>query len=520
MPMTTTEAAPRWGRWSHAFAARDAAAPETALELELTAPSGGRRQAPGFWDGEATWRVRFMPDEEGEWRYRTRSLPAVAGLDGQTGAFTCGPAGNDNAFSRHGVIRVADTGRYLRHADGTPFFWLGDTAWNGALLAAAADWDHFLDDRAAKRFTAIQFVTTQWRTAYADADGQVAYTGRERIAINPRFFQRMDARIDAINAHGLLAVPVLLWAIARGGGAEHNPGHALPEDQAIRLARYMVARYGAHHVVWILAGDDNYDGENGERWKRIGRAVFDGEHAPAMLHPQGMHWPFESFQDEPWMSVIGYQSGHGDDDNNLRWIHSGPPAQEWRREPARPILNLEPPYEAHLAYQSREPHSAYNVRRSCYWSLLSAPTAGVTYGGHGIWSWETQPNLPLNHERTGIARPWHEAMALPGSTHMQHLAEFFASVPWWELRPDDALLVAQPGGDDAARHVSAARTEDGKVGVLYLPVGGEISVSMAGGRGEWFDPRTGERIPAQPVAPGTFRAPDTQDWLLALRSDS
>jgi len=196
-------------------------------------------------------------------------------------------------------VSVSADGHYFQHADRTPFFWLGDTVWNGALLSAGGDWERFLRDRAAKRFTAIQFVATPWRMAYADAEGEIAYDGKEQITIHPRFFQRIDARIDAINDAGMLAVPVLLWAIASGGGVEHNPGRALPEDQAIRLARYLVARYGAHHVAWILAGDDNYSGENAERWKRIGRAVFgDGDHDFLLLHPQGMHWPFKSFRDQ------------------------------------------------------------------------------------------------------------------------------------------------------------------------------------------------------------------------------
>jgi Protein of unknown function (DUF4038)/Domain of unknown function (DUF5060)/Putative collagen-binding domain of a collagenase len=507
-----------WGRWEAAFTATGAAAPETELTVELAAPSGRALRVAGFWDGSETWRARVMPDEEGEWRYRTRSAPRVAGLDGAAGSFVCGPSVAGNRFRHHGTVSVSADGHFLQHADGTPFFWLGDTVWNGALLSADADWERFLRDRAEKRFTAIQFVATPWRTAYADAEGDIAYDGKEHIAIHPRFFQRMDARIDAINAAGLLAVPVMLWAIASGGGVEHNPGRALPDDQVLRLARYMVARYGAHHVAWILAGDDNYSGENAERWKRIGRAVFgDGGHAPVLLHPQGMQWPFESFREEAWLDVFGYQSGHGDDDRALAWIHSGPPSQAWQHQPARPILNLEPPYEDHLAYQSRQPHSAYSVRRAVYWSLLNAPTAGVTYGAHGVWSWETAPGVPLNHERTGLARPWHEAMALPGSTHMQHAAALLTSLPWWQLHPDERLLDAQPGGEDPARHVSAAGTADGAVAVLYLPVGGEVRLSVGAMRGEWSDPRTGDRQPARDEGKGRFRAPDDQDWVLLLR---
>ena len=43
-------------------------------------------RVPGFYDGDGTYRVRFMPDTEGEWTFRTRSKTAA--LDGRTGSFT------------------------------------------------------------------------------------------------------------------------------------------------------------------------------------------------------------------------------------------------------------------------------------------------------------------------------------------------------------------------------------------------------------------------------------------------
>src|SRR5262245_48116186 len=43
-------------------------------------------RVPGFYDGDGTYRVRFMPDAEGEWTFRTRSKTAA--LDSKTGTFT------------------------------------------------------------------------------------------------------------------------------------------------------------------------------------------------------------------------------------------------------------------------------------------------------------------------------------------------------------------------------------------------------------------------------------------------
>lgn len=510
-------AVPLWGKWGRRLTAQGTPSPETPVTVHLTAPSGKTRAVSAFWDGGSEWGVRFMPDEEGEWSYRTES--DAEGLGGVSGTFPCRRVESGNRFLAHGPIRVSENGRYFRHADGTPFFWLGDTVWNGPLLAAKDDWNRFLDNRVEKEFTGIQFVmTAPWRTAPADENGNVSFTGKEEMRIVPEYFQRMDERVDAINAHGLLAIPIMLWSI----GA-NDPGRFLPEDQAIRLAQYLLARYGAHHVAWLLPGDDRYFDENAEKWKRIGRAVFEGrEHAPVSLHPQGMQWPFEEFKGEDWVGYEGYQSGHGDDANTVKWIHSGPPSTEWRKEPARPIVNLEPPYEDHFGYQSRKPHTPYNVRRASYWSLLASPTAGLTYGAHGVWSWHTKPGEPPTaHEGSGPAKHWREAMDLPGSEDMEVLAEFFTSLPWWELRPRQEILAEQPGAEDPFRHIAAAQTQDGKVTVLYLPVGGEAALKPGllteRASAEWVDPRTGKRQAASPGAEGRYAAPSGEDWLLLIR---
>ena len=508
-----------WTRWEQTFQADKDAEPEVELLLELTSPSGKHSSVAGFWDGGSTWRVRFMPDESGKWHYRSRSVPVVSGLDGRKGDFTCR---NDNAktrFQQHGAIRVSSNGRHFVHADGSPFLWVGDTVWYGAILSKKEDWDVYLKDRTQKRFDVVHFNVVAPRNGVAaDENGQVSFTGEKHIRINPSFYQRLDSRVDAVNAHGILAAIVLTWGLR-----PVDSGNSLPEPEVVRLIRYLDARYGANHVVWIVTGDNTYEGEAGARWKRIGQAAFgDRSHAPVTTHPAGMLWPWESFRDEKWLDFIIYQSGHGDDEKTLHWIHSGPPSQHWKNPPARPIINIEPPYEGHLGYQSHRPHSDYATRRAIYWSLLNTPTAGVTYGAHGVWSWHTRVGEPpTDHPTTGVAKTWREALSFPGSVQMKYLEEFFTSLHWWELSPDNDLLAEQPAGEDPIRHVSASRSEKGDLALLYLPVGGEVKLkagSMTSGlKATWFDPRNGKRMATQPVGENRFRAPDQNDWVLLLQ---
>ena len=73
---------------------------------------------------------------------------------------------DDNPFAKHGKLRVAKSGTYLEHTDGTPFFFLADTVWTGSALSTEEDWKFYLADRKKKGFTAIQFnCVSPWRTA-------------------------------------------------------------------------------------------------------------------------------------------------------------------------------------------------------------------------------------------------------------------------------------------------------------------------------------------------------------------
>lgn len=519
---------PQWGLFEAAFAAAaEAEDPFQDQELLVTFTSPSKRSVTvrGFWDGGSVWRARFSPDEQGAWTFSTRSVPVDDGLHGRSGRFDVGPPGDGTPFEAHGPVRVAASGTHLEHADGTPFFWLADTGWNAALKATPDEWATYLETRREQGFNAIQWVATEWRAApTGDRTNERAFSGHERIAINTAFFQRLDTRVAALHDAGLLNVPVLLWAISSGSDPDVNPGHSLPEDQAIRLAQYMVARWQGYASVWFLAGDGDYRGSRAERWKRIGRAVFGDEpHAPVVMHPGGTHWILDDFRDEPWVDIHGYQSGHGDDERALRWITEGPASTEWRTEPARPFINLEPPYEHHLGYQSRQPLSPHAVRRAIWWSLLNAPTAGVSYGGHGVWGWDDGSGPPTDHPNAGTALPWQKALHMPAAGQMRHVVAFFSSIEFARLRPAQDLLAHQPGAADASHFITISASPERDLLVAYTPVRQVVSLHAgtvaAEGQVAWFNPRSGESAEAVGTTDGkilNFAAPGEGDWVLVV----
>lgn len=460
-----------------------------SFTVHFTSPSGRVQRIHGFWDGGRKWKVRFAPDEKGTWTWESFcSLESDIGLHGVKGNLVCtDPVSKQLIYQKGSIVRPK--GNYhLSYADGTPFFWAACTAWNGTLKSTAEEWEIYLADRAKNGYTVIQFVTTQWRGGDKNSLGQVAFEGSGKIKINPDFFQHLDAKIDKINEHGLVAAPVLLWALASAQGRELSPGYYLPEQEAILLASYMVARYGGHQVVWILGGDGKYTGENEQRWKTIGRGVF-GKQPPGLVaqHPGGASWIGEVYADEPWLDIIGYQSGHNSSENAVNFITKGPVSKMWDKLPARPLINMEPVYE-----DINPKITATHIRNASYWSIFNSPIAGITYGANGIWPWLREGELILNHRGTGEGvRRWKESLSLPGSVQIGYLAAFMKTLEWWKLKPAQDLLVEQPGDKVYNQFVSVAQTDDQATIVIYLPHPTPIQVRNLHAysfEGKWFNP--------------------------------
>ncbi len=98
---------------------------QVRLEGVFTGPDGRAMQIPGFWDGEAAWRLRFTPSLEGEWSYQLVISDSRGSSRPAEGKFSVTPS------ELHGWLQVGsmvDPGyspRYLAYHDGTPYYGLG-----------------------------------------------------------------------------------------------------------------------------------------------------------------------------------------------------------------------------------------------------------------------------------------------------------------------------------------------------------------------------------------------------------
>ncbi|HKJ80251.1 MAG TPA: DUF4038 domain-containing protein [Prolixibacteraceae bacterium] len=476
----------------------------SSFKAVFTAPSGRTKTVGGFWDGNTDWKIRFMPDETGEWSWRTEcSDKGNTGLHNRTGIFECIKNDNPESLFEKGAIQHEPGKYYLSYNEGTPFFWLACTAWNGALRSTDEEWEHYLNQRKENNYNTIQFVTTEWRGADKNAEGLTAIEGAGYIRIHPEFFERIDEKIDEINAKGLLASPVVLWALPFGDGRHLSPGYSLPLEEAVLLAKYIVARYQGNHVVWTLGGDGKYYDDQEMKWKEIGRRVFnDIDHAPVTLHPHGSSWVGDLYDREEWYSLMGYQSSHNNGERVVNWINKGPMSEMWSKLKPMPYINMEPNYEE-IGFRI----TAEDVRNASYWSIFATPLAGVTYGANGIWPWLRPGERILNHNDRGGVTGWRKSIDFPGSIQMGYLAEFINQFDWWNLYPANEILAHQPGEETHNHWISVVKSPDNETIIAYIPKKAEVKLFNSEGynySAQWFNPVTNEYTGGSAIQDSTY----------------
>lgn len=525
---------------------------QIALDAVFTAPSGRSITVPGFWAGEAMWGLRYASAEVGVHRFRTRcSDPGNAGLHDRVGELEVVPYAGDNPLYRHGPIGVAKDQRHFCHADGTPFFWLGDTWWMGLCgrLGWPQDFQRLAQHRKAQGFNVIQLVAGLFPDMpLFDERGRGAsgFCWEPDLSqINPRFFDEADQKILHLVDQGL--VPCILGAW----------GYYLPligQDNLLRHWRYLMARWAALPVVLVAAGEQTLpwylespaqkrlsEEQQRQGWSEVMAQMraLNGFGRLISTHP--VTSARASVTDMSLLDFEMQQTNHG-----LPTAHHAARARHgWHQRPVMPVISAESRYEA---LEIQPPVTARDAREAFWAHALSSGLAGHTYGANGVWQVNTREQ-PFGASPSGLCwgnLPWDEAMQLPGATHIGRARRFLETLPWYGLQPQrvpgtrlaDALqawprlqrLAARLGWRQPSPHpVAMAVSREHRVGLVYTVVDGPLALNLRGLRlplaASWVDPTgfderpatiavRGQRLHAQP--PGANAAGDG-DWLLYLR---
>ncbi len=444
------------------------------------------------------------------------------------------PTGKPAAFPR-GRLAVSADQHFLVHADGRPFFYLGDTAWELFHRLNREEADRYLADRARKGFTVIQAV------ALAEEDGlntPNVYGHRPLVENDPTrpdvkdgptndYWDHVDHIVNQAESLGLFVGLLPTWGDKWNRGNGKGPEVFTPENAAI-YGEWLGRRYRDKPIIWILGGDrtvanDTHRGIIAAMAAGLRRG--DGGTHLITFHPRGGQGSAESFHQEPWLDFNLRQNGHTAEFNPRYATTRG----DYDLKPTKPVLDGEPIYEDHpVNFKAADfGHStATDVRRPLYWDLFTG-ACGHTYGHHSVWQmWS--PRVP---PKNNPLMPWFEAIDQPGAGQMQFARWLIESRPYLTRIPDDSIIVesrvktAVPG---AGRYrFVATRDRDGTYAMIYVPVGRKFSVQMDKITGPkvqawWFNPRTGAATPLGVFAnqgQREFQSPDRNeniDWVLVL----
>ena len=421
------------------------------------------------------------------------------------------------------VTSVSPNGRYFLDQYGRPLLLRGDSPWALMTRLSPRQARLWFADRQRQGFNAaiISLIGATANGAPSDDgatfDGLLPFADGDILRWQEPYWERVTAYLRLAADHGItvLLYPIDGWTIGRS---------FVPRsiEQCHRYGAKIAQRFAdLPNIVWMSGGDYWYayaakDPARGTDLDRCIDAMMRG------IREAGDGRPFSvQLKAEKSISTdILYWARRVD----WNFVYTYYPTYKAvldarRRQPAIPAVFGEANYEGENNQHDTPPTTDETLRRQVLWSLTSG-AAGEFFGSH---DWSFHPG-------------WERRLSTRGLTQVTRMRRLFSTLRWWELVPDTANELVTAGRGTELRtdepkdvlendYVTAARTPDGRLAVVYLPTGRTISVNRsamaAGTRAAWIDPTSGRRRPV-PMSP-TFTTPGRNaaggnDWLLLLRT--
>lgn len=473
---------------------------------------------------------------------------------------------DETPWLKHGELGVSDDGHRIAHSDGTPFLWLGDTAWGLFQQLTREEVDTYLNNRQQLGFTVVQSVVFWYPHGggiesgphnAANAYGHRPFTGGEDAPNTAEplvvpggapeapddYWDNVDYVIGAVRKRNMYLALLPAWGRAyvtpQFGGAHEE----FTADEARAFGAFLGERYREEpHIVWVLGGDakaqikgyDKNQHYRGYDRRGVFRAMAEG-----IAYGITSQRPAWNEAHPAWDRVFMTYHPDGDaPDNSSTWFHDDAwldvnGVEVWREvgdvyvtmlddyeldEPAKPSLFLEGSYEYGSYRHECGWVTPVRVRRQAYQTFF-AGGAGHTYGAGPIWA------MRGTGGDYNCGYTWQQALAFPGAEQLAVVMKaFLLEHDWSAWIPDGGVIDGSVGEGESLR--TGVKTAAGDLLLIYYSNNSHTTIRNTLDRpanAYWSDPRNGLKEQAGRFGPGETRGmrPPSgwEDAILVLRAD-
>lgn len=506
---------------------------DVTVWVDLTGPHFKKR-VYGFWDGGQVFRVRVLATEPGTWTWRSGSDPSDAGLAGKSGSFVAAAWSEEDKLQnplRRGLLRSTANHHALEHADGTPFFAIGDT-WYAAganrfrwydddqprPMGPTAGFKDYVRYRKAQGFNWVSVIAAfpnwmtdgqPWHVVMDDAEkttvrsawlefgtGDSARTGSAKNMdneggrpflfpgkvpgyenmfpdvnrINPDYFRYIDRKIDYLNDQGL--VP-FIEVSRRDASLCWKKYYGWPDSYA-RFIQYVWSRYQANNTVFSPIHLDIISESVGpDDYKAAIQVVKDRFGLPpfgTLLSANSNPSTLENWGEDSWVTL--QTTGNMREHNNYWYL-----TEIYNMTHPQPALNGEPYYSGYV--DARGLNGGYRFGAAGGTDkddqfVRSSMYGSFLSGGFGGHVYGAEGIWGADIEPAAPIKMW-EAFQWNSAAQMQHLRTFAMSIGrrYQELVPIADLVSPNKTADVRSYEGWAycARTPDKNIFLAYFEKG-------------------------------------------------